>query len=679
MRHDNRILVIDDNLNIHEDFRKILSPLAPRDLDALEANIFGEEAQSRIRDLTYQLSFASNSQDALQQFTDAQKNGDPFSVVFSDVRLPEAEDGIALVEQIWHAAADTQIVIMTAFADYSWEELIERFGWSDRLLILRKPFDPITIKQLALMLSQRYHTEETLLQQRDDLASLVAQKEAAETNLARFREALDQANDAVFMLDPHDGSLRDFNQTAARMLGYPSYRLESMTMPELLVSGDYHHWKDSQMFEEELRCMDGSTIAVEVSCSKKELGGEECLVAVARDIRDRKSLQHEREQMEAQLRHAQKMQTLGTLASGIAHDFNNILSPILVYTEMAIDDVTSEKVREDLQQVAQATYRARDLVQHLLNFSSSVEKERMPLKIQLVVKEALHLIRASTPSSIHIRQELSSTGPVLAGPTQIHQILMNLCANAQQAMQENGGTMTVKLHQHTLDQATANRLDIAAGDYCCLQVSDTGIGMTESVQAKIFEPFFSTRKETKGTGLGLSIVQDIVSNHDGAIDLESKVGVGTTFRVYFPLSTESATEESTPQTEPKSGREHILFVDDEEMIARMMSELLTRYGYEVTSLIDSGEALELFKASPHKYDLLITDQTMPSLLGTELAQEALKIRPDLPVILCTGFAESVNEETCRKIGIRDYMLKPIVGRDLVANIKDLLSEKSPTV
>lgn len=672
---NNRILVVDDNKGIHHDFRKILMPsLAPAEgLSGLEERLFGNEAAAMqgIQHIEYQLDCASYAEQALEVFGEAYKRGEPYSVVFADVRMPPGEDGVKLIERIWALAPRTQVVIMTAFSDYTWEDLIERFGWSDRLIILRKPFDTITIKQLALMLTRRWYSEGALRAQRDELAALVREKDRAERKLARFREAMEQAGDAILMLHAETGEILDYNSTLCRLLKYEEQEMASVAVTHILEESDFSRWKDGDTLEEPLRCKDGSFVPVEISISYKPTVNRPTILAIIRDISRRVSAERERRHLETQLRHSQKMQTIGTLTSGIAHDFNNILSPIIVYTEMAIEDTTNHRIREDLEQVHKAAYRARDLVQHILNFSHQVEKERMPLKIHLVIKEVMHLVRASTPTTITINCEIPDCGLVMAGPTQIHQVLMNLCTNARQAMQHEGGELTVRLSRRVVELP---HLGIQHGEYCMLSVRDSGSGIPKELHSKIFEPFFTTKGD-EGTGLGLSMVNDIVKAHDGCVELISQEGDGTTFNIYLPVAQEEQDETSANWEQPAGGGERVLFVDDEDMIVRMMHELLGRYGYKTTSMTNSLEALACFEEDPNAFDVVITDHTMPNLVGLELARKMLAIRPNLPVILCTGFGESVSENICKKAGIGAYLLKPIVAREMVSAIERVVGKK----
>jgi signal transduction histidine kinase/ActR/RegA family two-component response regulator len=382
---------------------------------------------------------------------------------------------------------------------------------------------------------------------------------------------------------------------------------------------------------------------------------------------------------EKQLQQIDKLQAIGTLAGGIAHDFNNILFPIIGYTQMVIEDVSeNSQIKKNLEEVLNATNRAKDLVTQILTFSRQSNQEYRPLRIQPLIKEALKLLRASIPTTIEIVHHTDSAcGATMGDPTQIHQVIMNLCTNAFHAMQENGGILEINLNEFDIDaDDILAKIGMKPGRYIQLEVIDTGHGMKPAVLERIFEPYFSTKEQGKGTGLGLSVTHGIVKSHGGDIRVSSKPGKGTTFQVYFPLIKYSAVEiESVISETAAIGSECVLLVDDETQIVKLEQQALQRLGYQVTSRTSSLEALETFRKQPEKFDLVITDMTMPNMTGMELAPELMRIRPDIPIILCSGFSEMITEEKVKAMGIREYVLKPIAMSVLANKIRKVLDTK----
>jgi PAS domain S-box-containing protein len=405
--------------------------------------------------------------------------------------------------------------------------------------------------------------------------------------------------------------------------------------------------------------------------------GEKYIVAIIRDITDQKRSEEEKKRLEARLAQAQKMEAIGTLAGGIAHDFNNILSAIIGYTELAMDDIPQPgKAQADLKEVLKAGERAKELVKQILAFSRMTETEYSPLALRTVVKESLMMLRSVIPSTIEIRQNLTVSGLVMSDPTQINQIMINLCTNAVHAMDETGGVLEVSLQEVSLDRTAGSPdLDLASGPYMKLTVRDTGKGMPPEVKGRMFEPYFTTKELGRGTGLGLSVVHGIVKSHGGAITCTSIPREGTTFEVYLPKIRSEETRLEYEEEKPLPlGHERILFIDDEQSLANLATKMLSSRGYRVDARTSSIEALELFRKDPGRFDLVITDMTMPGMTGDRLAQELLIIRPGIPVILCTGYNEHITEERTREIGIRRFILKPLDMRSLTETIRKVLDE-----
>ncbi len=381
---------------------------------------------------------------------------------------------------------------------------------------------------------------------------------------------------------------------------------------------------------------------------------------------------------ERQLQQVLKIQAIGTLAGGIAHDFNNILFPIVGYTELTMDEVSEDSIaHKNLQEILKAANRAKDLVQQILTFSRQSDQERKPIKVQHIITEALRLLRASIPASIEIAHAIQDDcGPVMGDATQIHQVIMNLCTNAYQAMQDKGGKLEVILTEIDIGyEEMIDKIGMQPGKHLRLLVKDEGCGMEATVLDRIFEPYYTTKEQGKGTGLGLSVIHGIVKNHGGDITVKSTPGKGTIFQVYLPLIDHlDLTTELEPINGAAKGEERILLVDDEEQIVAMERQMLENLGYRVTARTDSQEALKVFAKHPRDFDLVITDMTMPYMTGDQLAQKMLDIEPNIPVILCTGFNEIITEEKALAMGIQKFVMKPVVKNDLATTIRSVLDQ-----
>jgi len=383
--------------------------------------------------------------------------------------------------------------------------------------------------------------------------------------------------------------------------------------------------------------------------------------------------------LETKLQQAQKMEAIGTLAGGIAHDFNNILFPIIGYADMARDDLPEDSpLQENLNEILQGAKRARELVKQILTFSRQDDKEVKPLKLQFVIKEVLKLSRSTLPSTIQIIQDISKNcGFVMADSIQIHQIVMNMITNSFHAMQDTGGKLEVILKEVELEHFDLKNKTMSPGSYACLTVADTGIGMQKAVLDRIFNPYFTTKGKDLGTGLGLAVVHSIVNSYGGCISVYSEPGMGTTFHIYLPIiKTKLKMKDTKTIVSCMGGKERILLVDDEEQIVRMEKKMLERLGYRVTVENSSFQALEKFRSEPERFDLVITDMTMPEMTGTELSKKLIEIRPDILIIICSGFSEQINGEKATALGINGYVMKPMIMSALDQKIRNALGRKS---
>ena len=398
---------------------------------------------------------------------------------------------------------------------------------------------------------------------------------------------------------------------------------------------------------------------------------------IAEDITERKQVEAEKEKMEGLLRQAQKMEAIGTLAGGIAHDFNNILSAILGYTELALLDApTDTQLQRNLGQVMKAGRRARDLVRQILDFSRRTDQKKMLLELAPLLKEDLKLLRSSLPSTIEIKTRIYQSEPLVikGDATQVHQILMNLCANAAHAMRRLGGVLEVTLSRADVSGEEAEKIPgLSPGEYAVMEVKDNGEGIHPLIISRIFDPFFTTKGTGEGTGMGLAVVFGIIQNHGGGITVESQPGEGARFKVYLPLAeTKPIQEEVVMDSAQPGGSERILFVDDEEQLADLGKEILDHLGY-VTAKAESGQdALDIFIKNPYEFDMVITDYTMPHMTGLALAEKILAVRPEIPIILCTGFSQEETQEKAAEIGIKKFLMKPLVINEVAQVIREVL-------
>jgi len=505
---------------------------------------------------------------------------------------------------------------------------------------------------------------------RDGLASLPRHGLGSpDRERVMLENAVEQAGDGIIVTDS-EGVVEYVNSASQKISGF--------SRGELLGSQLDLLQKDNPAFRHVRRVLGqdglwkGRISTVRKDGSKSEV---EAMVAAVRDedgsIPNYIVIEHDvtnEMKLEQQVRQMQKMEALGRLAGGIAHDLNNILYPIIINTEMLLDEEgPGTTMHQPLRQILTAAYRQRDLVRQILAFSRRTEQKLKPVKIAPVIRESLKFLRASLPSTIEIRQDIHGEADMILGdPTQIHQVVMNLCSNAADALENQTGTIEVTL-KHTYLEPARSRPDVKPGRYLQLTVSDTGRGMEHEVLDHIFEPFYTTKEASRGSGMGLAVVHGIVKGHRGTISVESKPGKGSRFIVYLPLVDDLYRQqmEAAGMAERQAkDRKQVLLVDDETIVLSSVQRALERLGFQVTSVGDGREALDRFIKSPREFDLIITDQTMPKLTGAQLAEEALRIRPDIPVILCTGFSEVITEQEAKDMGIRELLMKPATTKDL---------------
>jgi PAS domain S-box-containing protein len=516
----------------------------------------------------------------------------------------------------------------------------------------------------------------------NDITERKLMEEAVARAEEKYREIFQNSVTGIFQV-ALDGCFLQVNAAIARIYGYDS--------PDEIMEGVKDLWHlfvrperrielnrlietqgSVRDFEVEFFRKDKSVVwvALNTRAVHNSTGEIAYLEGTASDITDRKVLR-------AQLDQAQKMEAIGTLAGGIAHDFNNILTPIIGYTELSLNMISEDdRLSHNMTQVLLSANRAKDLVRQILAFSRKTEQEQKPVQVSLIAKEALRLLRSSLPTTIDIRQlirEDAVDSTTMADSTQIHQVLMNLCTNAAYAMREKGGTLSISLENVEVGPNIEGKpSDIEPGAYLMLSVADTGDGMDEAVRRRIFDPYFTTKGPNEGTGLGLAVVYGIVKSLSGAITVSSEPGKGASFSVYFPRTrTIPASPAKLPRPLP-TGHGLILVVDDERFIVDMVQEMLENLGYQTVSRYNSSDALEAFRARPESFDLVITDMTMPHMTGIDLAKEIFKIRPHIPLIICTGFSEKVDENKIKLLGIKALLMKPVSMHDMAVAVSRVM-------
>jgi PAS domain S-box-containing protein len=574
---------------------------------------------------------------------------------------------------------------------------------------LRKAHDELEIK----VQERTAELERSNRELRAEIAERKRIEEALRESEQRFRQLTTAAFEGIGI--SNRGVVIDANAQLAAMLGCELDELIGRPVADFIVPEslglvmDHIKSGSTEVYEHLSRRKDGSIFPTEARGRTMPWKGRMVRVTALRDITERKRAEEElrkafdelearvrertselatavgdlkgeiarREKAEQQLLQAQKLESIGTLTGGIAHDFNNVLGVVVINSEMALLDLPAGAgVRKHLELILKSGERGRDLVRQMLLFSRKSEKKQEILALSPLIKETFKLLRSSIPTTIEMRLILETeSDAVYADPSQIQQVFMNLCTNAAYAMRGTTGSIDVFLRGITFGSTDIPEPDMEAGDYLVLTVKDTGSGMNEEVKRRIFEPFFTTKPVGEGTGLGLSVVHGIVKSHKGNITVYSEPGRGSVFKVYLPKAVTPVAEKAeAPKPIPK-GKERVLFVDDEEIIVQSMRNMLERLGYKVTTVTESEEALKLFSGKPSEFDLVITDQTMPGMTGQELGKEFMRIRPDIPVILCTGYSDMISSEKATAMGFRGFVMKPFTLRESAELVRRVLDEK----
>jgi PAS domain S-box-containing protein len=501
-------------------------------------------------------------------------------------------------------------------------------------------------------------------------------EEALRESESRFRNLFDLSPQAICLTELETGKLVDVNHKLCELTKYAKEEVLGLNVSEVgfCEEADRNRFIEALQssgevkgLEMDFKTKDNSMLHAHVFARIIRIAGVSYILSIFHDRTEQVGL-------EAQLRQAHKMESIGTLAGGIAHDFNNILGIIIGNAELALDDIPEENpARLNLEEIRIAGARAKDVVCQLLSFARKKNLEKKPINIVPIIQESLKLLRSSIPASIDIRQKIAKdVDTILADPTQINQVLINLCTNADHAMPD-GGILEIRLKNLELDEETrARHPNLSPGHYVNLMVSDTGHGIPPDEIDRIYDPYFTTKEVGKGAGMGLAVVHGIVMNHNGAIFADSEVEKGTTFNLFFPVTERQPVSEIPVVENLPEGKERILFIDDDKSIAYVGRHRLERLGYQVETRTNPVEALELFRDEPGRFDLVITDMAMPQMTGDILVREILKIRPDLPTIICSGFSEKMDEEKAKEIGIRQYIEKPLDRSELAKVVRRVL-------
>jgi two-component system, cell cycle sensor histidine kinase and response regulator CckA len=708
---NHRILIIDDNPAIHEDFRKILGPADAKlaeELDAAEAALFGDKADAS-RTWSFRIDSAFQGREGLEKVRAAFAEGAPYAVAFVDVRMPPGWDGIETVSRIWQEFPDLQIVICTAYSDYSWDEIAKSVGNTDRMLVLKKPFDNVEVLQMAHALSKKWQLTQMARRQMEELDALVNQRtaelRAANTRLTgevaeraaaeqalrrseeRFSKAFHGSPVPMVIQRPDGGDCLDANLSFLELVD---------ASREAVLAGSTTFWADESTaatIREELaarhavrdlsatiRTTSNELREVLVAADNLELGSAPYHLLILQDITDRMRLENE-------LRQAQKMEAVGRLAAGVAHDFNNILTVILGNTSMHLTNSRlDEKLTVSLNQVQRAAERATALTRQLLAYSRKQMIQRRPLALNEVVEQTVAMLRRLIGEHIALDMQLApDLPPIFADPSNVDQVIMNLALNARDAMPD-GGKVTLTTTRIEIDEASrARNPEAQLGSHICLAVRDTGHGMDTATVARIFDPFFTTKDPGKGTGMGLATVYGVLKQHGGWIEVDSAPRRGTTIRTFFPLSVdglaaESGQPESAPTECAPTNTITILVVEDEEMVREFVSEALGALGYRVLSAANGRAALEVWAAHRNEIDLLLTDVVMPeSVSGRQLAHTLILDKPDLKVIFTSGYSAELFGSEFEREKEHVFLAKPYLPDRLAQTVAAHLQSPSAPV
>lgn len=695
-----RVLVIDDNPAIHQDFQKILSTSseASANLRELQAAVFGEETPSAPLACDFRVDSASQGQEGLELVRRAKAEGRPYALAFVDGRMPPGWDGIESIAHLWKEQPDLQVVLCTAFSDHSWNDIRRALGETDALVILKKPFDNVEAIQLAHALTKKWELNHQVQTRLADLDRLVRERTGQlQEALALFEASIAQSPLGILISEAPGGVIRWANGAALSMLGeaadlapvgderrrtihdWPMHRPDGSPCPldDLPLAKAIQRGEPTRNQDLLIRRIDGGECWTSVNAApiRNATGAIVAGIAILQDQTQRREAEREKEELRAQFAHAQKMESIGRLAGGVAHDVNNMLQVITGYVELASRNADAGSVLQDqLAEIGKAAQRSAELTRQLLAFARRQAIRPRPINLNDAIASTLKMLERLIGEDIQLSWSAGQDlWPVMIDPSQIDQILANLAVNARDAI-TSSGEVTIETANAVVDPAFAQRhAGAAPGDYVTFSVADTGCGMSPEILSHIFEPFFTTKGLGKGTGLGLATVFGIVQQNQGFITVATQAGCGTTFRIYLPrcsASPDSGAEKI--RRSPVRGTETILLVEDEPQVLNLGRSVLTQHGYTVLAASNPEIALALARQHPVKIHLLVTDVVMPGMNGKELYQLLQTTRPELRCLFISGYtADVIAQHGVINVDVQ-FLQKPFKIERLVEKVRDVL-------
>ena len=686
-----RILLVDDNPAIHADFRKVLldSQVQNVALNTAEALLFEEAPKARLNLIGFTVDSAFQGQEALEKVRAAIAKGEPYAMAFVDVRMPPGWDGIETIARLWEVDPSLQIVVCTAFSDYSWENMTERLGVSDSLVLLKKPFDNVEVLQVAHALTKKWLVTRLADLRLSELEEMVARRTAQLETVSEEVALSEERFSKAFRNSPIPQAIQslpaqrfmDVNDAFLAMTGFRREEITGRTPLELGLCLDYETrflesvrgGRPVRNVETQIVGRDKELRTALISLEPLTVAGQPHVLMMAQDISDRLQLEH-------QLRQAQKMEAVGQLAAGIAHDFNNLLTIIQGHASLHRNAPgMPREVGNSLTQITTAAECAADLTRKLLTFSQRNMVRPKVIKLNEIIKKLGGMLHRLLGERVELVTKFTpGLHPIFADSTSIEQVLMNLTLNGRDAMPA-GGTIMISTANVTFgEDAASHNPDAHPGNYICLSVTDTGTGMDETTRRRIFEPFFTTKELSKGTGMGLATVYGIVKQHAGWIEVETEVGKGSTFRVHIP-STNRATERhevTHPESVADDGGHTIFVVEDDAAVRSLVVEVLTSYNYKVIEAENGDTAIQRWPECREEVDLLLTDMVMPGEAnGLTVARHCKSSKPDLKVIYTSGYSsELFGSDVQLEDGV-NYLPKPYFCGKLTAIIRNALERR----